>query len=440
MNELAIIADDLTGATDSGVQFARRGFNTQVVLHAEEVSAIERNSEIIVLDTDSRAVAAGEAYERTRLAALQVARMGFKHVYKKLDSTLRGNLGAEIDAVADAIPVDCIIVAPAYPKIGRTTRNGIHYVNDVRIDRTETAKDPKSPVAEADLVKLLASQSQRQAGLLPLEALRAGAEAASLRIGKLLRSGIEIIVCDAVSDEDLRRIADVAAAGVGRMLWAGSAGLAECLPDSLALARGRGAHEHLSRVVPERGKPVLLVAGSISKITRSQVAAFNQCPRTKAVELDAIAAMTSDEGCDRELERCSSAVRTALAAGFDVSLYAGCSPGQVRSAQVAGAARGLQAAEVSNRIASLLGLAASECMDTTELQGVILTGGDTAKAVCRHLNASGIRLVREIEPGIPLGRLVGSIPLNVVTKAGAFGRENSLVHAKVVLKGEPVDE
>lgn len=84
-----------------------------------------------------------------------------------------GQSRAEIDAVADAIPVDCIIVAPAYPKIGRTTRNGIHYVNDVRIDRTETAKDPKSPVAEADLVKLLASQSQRQAGLLPLEALRA---------------------------------------------------------------------------------------------------------------------------------------------------------------------------------------------------------------------------------------------------------------------------
>lgn len=166
-----------------------------------------------------------------------------------------GQSRAEVDAVADAIPVDCIIVAPAYPKIGRTTRNGIHYVNDVRIDRTETAKDPKSPVAEADLVKLLASQSQRQAGLLPLEALRAGAEAASLRIGKLLRSGIEIIVCDAVSDEDLRRIADVAAAGVGRMLWAGSAGLAECLPDSLALAIGRGAHEHLSRVVPVRGNP-----------------------------------------------------------------------------------------------------------------------------------------------------------------------------------------
>ncbi|WP_219930249.1 four-carbon acid sugar kinase family protein, partial [Paenibacillus agaridevorans] len=222
-----------------------------------------------------------------------------------------GNLGAEIDAVADAIPVDCIMVAPAYPKIGRTTRNGIHYVNDVRIDRTETAKDPKSPVAEADLVKLLASQSQRQAGLLPLEVLRAGA---SSRIGELLRSGIEIIVCDAVSDEDLRRIADVAAAGVGRMLWAGSAGLAECLPDSLALARGRGAHERLSRVVPERGKPVLLVAGSISKITQSQVAAFNQCPRTKAVELDAVVAMASDEGCDRELERC----RERIAGGRSV--------------------------------------------------------------------------------------------------------------------------
>lgn len=79
-------------------------------------------------------------------------------------------------------------------------------------------------------------------------------------------------------------------------------------------------------------------------------------------------------------------------------------------------------------------------MQETALQGVILTGGDTAKAVCRHLGVSGIQLLREVEPGIPLGRLVGDTPLPVVTKAGAFGSELSLSHAKTALKGEGFHE
>jgi uncharacterized protein YgbK (DUF1537 family) len=79
-------------------------------------------------------------------------------------------------------------------------------------------------------------------------------------------------------------------------------------------------------------------------------------------------------------------------------------------------------------------------MREVELQGVILTGGDTAKAVCKQLGVSGIQLIKEIEPGIPLGKLVGNAPLWVVTKAGAFGNENSLLHAKNVLKGEQSNE
>lgn len=438
MRQIAIIADDLTGASDSGVQFARKGFETQVIFNTDHFSAGMQEIEVIVLDTDSRSVSGKAAYEKATEAAVQVNQLGFKHVYKKMDSTLRGNLGAEIDAVADTIPVDFTVVAPAFPKIGRTTRNGVHYLNEVPIDQTEIARDPKCPVTESNLVKLFASQSKRKAGLIPLETLRAGKEAVLSRIKDLLQEQIEVIVFDSVSEEDMQQIAEIMAASAYRILWAGSAGLADYLPKALALSNS--SSKVLKPVIPVTNKSVLLVAGSISKVTRSQVAAFNLSPQVTAVEFNTVPAITSDEGCSQEIERCRTELLTAIAAGSDVSLFASSSPEQVQLSKAAGAERGFDSTEVSNRIAAVLGRIASGIIREIELQGVILTGGDTAKAVCKHLSVSGIQLASEIEPGIPLGQLVGNTPLWVVTKAGAFGNDNSLVHAKEALKGEQSNE
>lgn len=438
MRQIAIIADDLTGASDSGVQFARKGFETQVIFNIDHFSTSTQEIEVIVLDTDSRSVSGKVAYQKAKVAAVQVNQLGFKHVYKKMDSTLRGNLGTEIDAVADTIPVDFTVVAPAFPKLGRTTRNGIHYMNNVPIAQTEVARDPKCPVTESNLVKLLASQSKRKAGLIPLETLRAGKEAVLSQVKALLQKQIEILVFDSVSGEDMQQIAEIMAVSEYRILWAGSAGLADYLPEALALLSS--SSKALNSVISVTNKPVLLVAGSISKVTRSQVAAFNLSPQVTAVEFNTVMALTSDEGCSKEIERCKMELLTAIAAGSDVSLYASSSPEHVELSKAVGAVRGFDSTEVSNRIAAILGGIASGIIREIELQGVILTGGDTAKAVCKHLSVSGIQLISEVEPGISLGQLVGSTPLWVVTKAGAFGNENSLVHAKVALKGGQSNE
>lgn len=438
MRQIAIIADDLTGASDSGVQFARKGFETQVIFHIDHFSAGMENIEVIVLDTDSRSIAAIAAYEKAAEAAVQARRLGFKHIYKKMDSTLRGNLGAEIDAVVDTVQPDFTAVAPAFPKIGRTTRGGVHYLNGLPVSETEIARDPKCPVTESDLIRLFDSQSKRKAGLVPLETLHAGKEAVISRIQALLQEQAHNIVFDAETEEDLRQIAVILAASGFRILWAGSAGLADYLPEALALPAG--SHQALNPDIPDANQPVLLVAGSISGVTRSQVAAFNREPQVKAVEFDTVVSIASEEGRLQETERCRKELLEAIAAGTDVSLYASSSPEHVRLSKAAGAARGFEDKEVSNRIAAALGEIASGVIDEVRLQGVILTGGDTAKAVCRHLGVSGIRLAREIEPGIPLGRLVGSKPLWVVTKAGAFGNEQSLANAKQALKGEQSNE
>jgi D-threonate/D-erythronate kinase len=436
MRHIAIIADDLTGASDSGVQFARKGLETQVIFDLEHFYTDIREMDAVVLDTDSRSVSQEVAYEKVTEAAIQVKQSGFKHVYKKMDSTLRGNLGTEIDAVMDKIQVDFAVVAPAFPKIGRTTLNGVHFLNGVSIDQTEISRDPKCPVKESNLVKLFTSQSKRKVDLIPLETLRSGNKQVLSQIKSLLQEHIEIIVFDAVTEEDLQQIAEMMASSDYRVLWAGSAGLADYLPKALSFS----VSSSKVLAIPVTNKPVLLVAGSISKVTRGQVSTFNMNPQVAAVELNTVQAIASDEGSLQEIKRCRKELLTAISVGSDVSLCASSSPEHVKSSKAAGAARGFDPTEVSNRIADILGEIASGIIQEAELQGVILTGGDTAKAVCRHLGVSGIQLIKEIEPGIPLGKLVGNKPLWVVTKAGAFGNENSLLHAKNALKGEQSNE
>ncbi|MBP1960945.1 four-carbon acid sugar kinase family protein [Paenibacillus aceris] len=432
MKHIAIIADDLTGASDSGVQFARNGLQTQVIFDIEQVSKQKQTMEAVVIDTDSRSVAPEIAYANVKEAALQIKQAGFTHVYKKMDSTLRGNLGVEIDAVMDVIPFDFAVVAPAFPKIGRTTSQGMHYLNGIPVSQTEIANDPKCPVKESDLVKLFSSQSKRKVGLIPFDILRAGKEQVFLNIQSLLETNTELIIFDALTQEDVQHIADWLAESNYKTLWAGSAGLADFLPKALSLP----SHTSESAQLPSGAKPVLLVAGSISQVTRRQVSAYNEEPQVTAVELDTVQAIASEKGAQVEIDRCRGELQAALKRGSDVSLCASSSPEQVVMTKEAGSRRGYDSTAVSNEISMILGAIASEIMKTEELQGVILTGGDTAKAVCKHLGVSSIQLVKEIEPGIPLGLLVREMPVWAVTKAGAFGNEYSLSNAKKALKGE----
>lgn len=435
MKQIAIIADDLTGASDSGAQFARKGLQTQVFFDIEQVSKQEQAMEAIVIDTDSRSVARETAYARVKEAALPIHQADFPHIYKKMDSTLRGNLGVEIDAVMDVIPFDFAVVAPAFPKIGRTTSQGVHYLNGVPVSETEIANDPKCPVHESDLVKLFSSQSKRKVGLIPLDILRAGKDQVLLNIQALLEAKTELIVFDATTEEDVGHIAEWVAQTSYKTLWAGSAGLADFLPSALALPIHSSESTEQKQTLGGT-KPVMLVAGSISQVTRGQVAAYNREPQVTAVELNTVQAISSEEGLKAEIERCGSELRAALTDGSDVSLCASSSPEQVQLTKAAGLQRGLDSTEVSNQISHILGEIASEIMQNVELQGVILTGGDTAKGVCKHLGVSSIQLIKEIEPGIPLGLLVRDKPVWAVTKAGAFGNEHSLSKAKKALKGE----
>ena len=124
--EVAIIADDLTGAADSGVQLARSGYRTAVVFSDAAVPTSE-GLDAVAVDTDSRSLPAGFAAKRVVEAAhaVRAARV----VYKKIDSTLRGPIPAEFAAALGATGRGKAVVAPAFPSAGRRTESGVQLVH-----------------------------------------------------------------------------------------------------------------------------------------------------------------------------------------------------------------------------------------------------------------------------------------------------------------------
>src|SRR5215218_3030261 len=251
---IAVIADDLTGAADAGVQLVHAGYRTAVFFRESEVLAGDLDA--VSFDTDSRTMAAGFAAKRV----LEVAR-GVREariVFKKLDSTLRGNVAAELAAALGGARRERAVVAPAFPAAGRTTLGGVQRVHGVRVDETEMANDPHTPVRVAHVPSLLADAFS-SVDVLSVDDLTDRG-----RVRRALE-GSECVVADAERDADLEALVR-AVPDPARVLWAGSAGLA------LALVRvypGPCVGDEGAQRVPVR--PVLVVVGSLSGVAREQV-------------------------------------------------------------------------------------------------------------------------------------------------------------------------
>ncbi|MFB0550944.1 MAG: four-carbon acid sugar kinase family protein, partial [Nitrososphaeria archaeon] len=139
-----VIADDFTGACDVGVQFRKRGLETVVLAGAQSLTGFEGELDVAVLNTESRNAGPEDAYGKVRDSLGALRKIGARLVYKKIDSTLRGNLGAELDAIMDEAEVKAVIVAPSFPAQKRTTVDGHLLVNNTPLGRTEFALEPSN--------------------------------------------------------------------------------------------------------------------------------------------------------------------------------------------------------------------------------------------------------------------------------------------------------
>ena len=429
MAKLAVIADDLTGANDTAVQFSKRNISSYVQIDFEPAHGCESRADVVVIDTDSRDVSPEIAYGKVKAVCERLRQEAVEVVYKKIDSTLRGNLGAEIGAAFDVLQPELVVIAPAFPSNHRSTVGGYHLLYNTPIELTEISRAPKSPVTESRIVELLKQQTEAKIVLAPLHVVLAGVEAVAQEIAAALERGEKWIVFDATKDEHLQTIAQ-AAAFYKKVLWVGSAGLAEQLP---ALYQWSGRPKEARQ--PRNG-PVLVVAGSVSKTTQAQMAMLLQKKDIPLVKLQVSALLDREK---EEMQRCLQEVQACLQKNRDVLLASAVSDEDVAAAVEAGARYNLRGCEVSEKIAAALGAIAAEAAKDA-LAGMVLTGGDTAIHVCRSLGVKAIEIIEEVAVGIPLGRLVGGVcpGVPVITKAGAFGEEDSFVVSLQALRKQAV--
>ena len=395
---LGIVADDLTGAMDSSGYFASLGFSTVVVLEPSFTSA----ADVVVITTNSRAEKSDIAGERVRQA---VRNLAGRAVYKKIDSTLRGNIGVELEAAIAELDSEKAVVAPAFPAVGRTTVDGVLLVNGVPVAGTQFASDPILPVKESHIPTLLGKSTGRKVGCITIEDIEDGPEALYRKISDMRQ---DIVVCDVTAQSHLTGIAKAAALAKGRWLLCGSGGLARELNILLTKKLKVG----MTRPAKLLSGPVLVVG------TRNQVAA-NQLLRAKD-ELGlpilnlAVERFTQNDMMAENIGDILTEAEQLLGQGRGLALSSTFSQ---------------YAPALKHALPSLLAGAAAGLLAARRFAGLFLSGGDIAVEVCRKLQVSAIRVIGEVEPGVPAGELVGGQHqgMRVVTKAGGFGTEEALV-------------
>lgn len=404
--KLGIVADDLTGAMDSSSYFASLGFSTVVVLDPN----YSCDAAILVTTTNSRAEDPEVACERVRRA---MHGMAGRVVYKKIDSTLRGNIGEELQVIAEAIASEKTVVAPAFPAVGRTTMDGVLLVNGVPVAETQFASDPISPVKESSIPRLLEQSMDCAVGRVSIEEIESGPEALKQAIDDKPES---TVVCDVTEPSHLNGIARAAALAEGRWLLCGSGGLARELHVLLAGVPGAGG------IQPKKqpAGPALVVVG-----TRNQVAASQLNRAHNEVGIPVLHLETEKLNTEEILSGKPESVLKEADALIDKG------KGIAITSTFSQYVPGLKQAMPAVMAEIVAGVLASH-----EFAGLFLSGGDIALEVCRRVQVSAIQVNGEIEPGVPAGELIGGRyqGKRVVTKAGGFGTEEALVKSITYLE------
>jgi uncharacterized protein YgbK (DUF1537 family) len=425
---VGVVADDITGAGDIAGLFASRGYAARVFtadanLEAIAVRVREARTDVVVVDTDSRLVAPEIAAHRVRRVTRALEAAGCTFFWKKTCSVFRGNVGQEFDAMLEVLNEPFGVAVAAFPKNGRTTLNGVHFVRGVPLSESEFRLDPVHPRLTSSLVETVSAQTARRVVSIPLETVRSAGLHDALLERK--RSGVGYAILDAQTQADLQRIARSVA---GERLVLGSSALAEELPTVWAPPEPFDALRGL-RLEGHRG--VVAVAASVMPQTRSQLEAFEAVGGAVLV-LDSRRAL---ESFDVEASTLALEASRLLEAGGDVVVRSDNTPNGVSEARAFGATLGLSDLDVSRRISSLLARVARLTLERTGTRRLVALGGDTSAAICRELGVHEMVVLHEIAPGLPSSLVVGPQSLLVVLKSGSFGGRTFLLEAMAHLRG-----
>ncbi len=403
-----VIADDLTGANATAAGFARAGLRAVTVGAGQDPAGFAARFDVVVVSTDGRHHPPRDA--AGRIDALVRAGWPASLVCNRIDSTLRGNVGASTAAVLRAVRElsgrrAVALCAPAHPAAGRQTVEGHQLLDGIRLEETELAVDPRAPVTTSDVGARLTAQAELRVGHLPLSAVTGDPAELARLVRAVLADEVDVVVADALTAGHLGRAAAaaVAAAGTEITLVGVDSG-----PGSVALAGALGLTGRAT------GAPLLAVSGSVTQLTRTQLARLRAEHPVTVVPV--VGGVVPDVGATADaLDRAMA----AAGAGDVVLLATVLADGDV--VPISG--------RDAERLPTELARAVRRVLERHPVDGLFATGGDVSAALFAELEAGGVDVADEIVPLAVAGTFVSGpwAGLPVATKGGLVGDAGTTV-------------
>lgn len=422
MPRCLVVADDVTGANATGVLLKKNGFETYTVLSAAHAAdAAIAGCDCLTIATESRSIPAEEAYAKVKDVLEQVAGDGIKLYSKRIDSTLRGNLGRETDAFLDVLGDGYIAACvPCFPSSGRVLAGGYMFVKGVLLHRSEAAADPKNPITTSNAAALFRRQTHYPVCHISLDDITKGADHLAEVIGARTADGARILIFDSVNQDDIETVA-TALIQAGVKFFAVDPGVF-----TAAAAR---------RLIPvqtakDAGK-VLCAIGSVNDVARVQ--ATNLLGRLNVfnVYIEIPELLEGGERCEAEISRVAGAILSGCGDyGICSVIGSGIRPdGHVDFAPYMKKS-GLDMQGLSERINRAVAETAYRVLKgDARFRGIYSTGGDITAAINRRLGVSGLKLLDEVVPLACYGEIAGGeFPgLKFISKGGMVGDDDAMI-------------
>ena len=438
MVKLLILADDFTGALDTGVQFSGKGIRTQVVVSGHWVEP-DSDCDVMVIDVETRHVPKEKAYEIVYDVCQQAVKYGIRCFYKKTDSALRGNVGSELQAVADAVSEKDIIFVPAFPAMRRITLEGVHYIDGIPVKESVFGQDPFEPVMYDRVDELLQATGYKgeiigvgkaerklqtaEEGKTQEEEKRNQQEAGSANQQEAGSAKQRLYLYDAETDADLDEIAEVVSKKKEIPILSGCAGFAAKLPELLELPVKESGDVKLK-------ENLVFLCGSVNPITKSQIVYGEKMGilriHLKPEEKLEISYWDQPEGLEKIRQLAKDGMQHII---IDSNDEEGHNDTMEYAAQ-----KGYTIEDVRVRISETLGYLLKKLIDAGMEGTYLITGGDTLIGFMKAIGVSELEPVNEIRPGCVLTSLNYQDKKHyVITKSGGFGQERLIEQLTKIL-------
>lgn len=444
MTLLGIVSDDVTGGTTVGALLARKGVSPTVFYDSESIAEVAKpDEEALIVSTDSRALTPEGGYRVVRDAAKDLIALGTTLFSKRIDTTLRGGIGHEVEGMLSALDDDYVaVIVPAMPQSKKIVIGGYSLIDSIPLSETDVAQDVRTPVLTSDVRELIQSQCKTKVAYIPIQDVFKGPRVIEAQLYLQRSRGSKIFLVDATTDEEI----DWIATAITHLQWNVIA--VDPGPFTVSLA----IHKHV--VIPKSRdeKPlrlnqkksdkgtIIAVACSATKTTRRQIRRLSKEKGSVVVPVDTTLLISSDtkeaENESNEVlkqveEICAkTTLPRVLILPTDIAYLdkEAASPNELEEIS------GLNPFDAENLMTKRFSRLAREVADLIgpeRCAGFYLTGGDTMLALCRELQAYGLKITDYLIPQVDQSILVGG-PYSgtpVICKGGLTGTEETAIQA-----------